>query len=85
MNDDEIMKLYRLFRDDLSAMEDRLNARFDSVEKQVDDLKGHIDHLYGQQETREVEEGAINHQLGLHEDWIEQAAPKVGVPYRQTA
>ena len=84
MNDNEIMKLYRLFRNDIDAMEDRLNARFDGVEKQIDDLKGHIDHLYGQQETRETEEGAINHQLGLHEDWIEQAAPKVGVPYRQT-
>mgnify|MGYP001652791811 CR=1 FL=1 len=77
MNDDEIMKLYRLFRDDLSAMEDRLNTRFDGVEKQVDDLKGHIDHLYGQQETRKVEDSAIN------EEWIEQTAPKVGVPYRQ--
>lgn len=83
MNDDEIMKLYRLFRDDLSAMEDRLNTRFDGVEKQVDDLKGHIDHLYGQQETRKVEDSAINHQLRLHEEWIEQTAPKVGVPYRQ--
>lgn len=80
MNDDEIMKLYRMLRDDLGAMEDRLSARFDSVEKQVDDLKGHIDHhLYGQQETHEVEEGAINHRLGLHEEWIEQAASKVGV------
>lgn len=85
INNEDIMKLYRLFRDDLDAMESRINARFDRVEQQVDDLKGHIDHLYGQQETREVEEGAINYQLGQHEDWIEQAAPQVGVPYRRAA
>ena len=84
MNNNEIIKLYRLFRNDIDAMEDRLNARFDGVEKQLDELKGHIDHLYGQQESRETEESAINHQLDLHEEWIERAAPKAGVPYRQT-
>lgn len=85
MNNDEIMKLCRLFRDDLDAMESRMNARFDRVEQQVDDLKDHIDHLYKQQETRKVEEGAINYPLGQHEEWIEQAAPQVGVPYRRVA
>ncbi|WP_223909407.1 hypothetical protein [Actinomyces capricornis] len=46
MNNEDIMKLCRLFRDDLDAMESRMNARFDRVEQQVDDLKGHIDRLY---------------------------------------
>ena len=69
MNDEQVLKLYRLIKDDMDALEKRINSRFDAVEQQ----------------TREIEESAIGHQLGLHEEWIEQAAPKVGVAYRRAA
>jgi hypothetical protein len=85
MNDGQVLKLYRLIKDDMDALERRMNSRFDAVEQQIDDVRGHIDHLYGEQQTREIEESAIGHQLGLHEEWIEQAAPKVGVAYRRAA
>lgn len=78
MDDEQVLKLYRLIKDDMDALEKRINSRFDAVERQIDDVRGHIDHLYGEQQTREIEESAIGHQLGLHEEWIEQAAPKVG-------
>lgn len=85
MNDGQVLKLYRLIKDDMDALEKRMNSRFDAVERQIDNVREHIDHLYGEQQTREIEESAIGHQLGLHEEWIEQAALKVGVAYRRAA
>lgn len=47
MNDEQAFKLYRLIKDDMDALEKRMNSRFDAVEQQIDDVRGHIDHLYG--------------------------------------
>lgn len=44
MNDEQALKLYRLIKDDMDALEKRMNSRFDAVERQIDDVRGHIDH-----------------------------------------
>ena len=56
MNDEQVLKLYRLIKDDMDGLEKRMHNRFDTVERQIDDVRGHIDHLYGEQQTREIEE-----------------------------
>ena len=57
MNDEQVLKLYRLIKDNMDALEKRMNSRFDAVEQQIDDVRGHIDHLYGEQQTREIGSG----------------------------
>lgn len=71
-----------MFKADMAAMEQCINEKADG---RHDVVMTRLDDLYDAYDDLSTEAAAANVQLDRHEDWISQAAPQLGVPYRDAA
>ncbi|MDO4712664.1 MAG: hypothetical protein Q4B05_02035 [Candidatus Saccharibacteria bacterium] len=57
------------------------HAQFAELNQKIDNIYTILDRQTGMLDTDETERLALSKQVDRHDDWIERAAPKVGVKY----
>lgn len=84
MNDELAQKMLTI----LAGIQEENNRRFSEMDKKFEELHAKLDGIYNILDRQtdmldidETERLALSKQVDRHDDWIERAAPKVGVTY----
>ncbi|KAB1658144.1 hypothetical protein [Pseudoclavibacter sp. CFCC 11306] len=85
MNDDQFDKLWNHFEQRFNELNERLDIRTGRLGDKIDGIYNHPDALRETLDTDEVERGALADEVERHENWIERAAPQIGVTYDASA